>query len=237
MEVLFPSLFSKAFFVLGVQLVITWAATVLSLSFVHRLHAKKVSWISSSTNDNGQIDLKIDFQFIKPYFYGLLIFDTLIFLLLLFWGTHQPLSVSMSLFAVWSITTGIMLALCLIEVDENLGAKVLSITALIVFATFAVGVYTKIDFGFLGGFLFIALCGLILFSLVRIFSSMPRATERWISGIGVVIFTLYLIYDFNRLAKLEAAGINDWHTAVRISISIYLDIINLFLDLLDAMSN
>ena len=47
-------------------------------------------------------------------------------------------------------------------------------------------------------------------------------------------FTLFLIYDFNRLEKL--ANDESWATAIDISVNIYLDIINLFLDLLEILS-
>ena len=55
---------------------------------------------------------------------------------------------------------------------------------------------------------------------------------------GVVIFTGYLLFDFNRLAQLKAQETsNTWPVAMNLAISIYLDIINLFLDLLDLLSN
>ena len=55
---------------------------------------------------------------------------------------------------------------------------------------------------------------------------------------GVVVFTGYLLYDFNRLEKLnENVGANTWPVAMDLSINIYLDIINLFLDLLDLLSS
>lgn len=47
---------------------------------------------------------------------------------------------------------------------------------------------------------------------------------------GAIIFTLYLLYDFNQLEK--KAGDESWSTAV----NIYLDIINLFFDLLEILA-
>ncbi len=52
---------------------------------------------------------------------------------------------------------------------------------------------------------------------------------------GVIIFSLYLLYDFNILEKRIAAGDESWGTAVRIAVRLYLDIINLFLDLLQIL--
>ena len=48
----------------------------------------------------------------------------------------------------------------------------------------------------------------------------------------------YLLHDFHRLSLLsENTAANTWSAAMRISISIYLDIINLFLQLLDLLGN
>lgn len=236
MAALFPTLFSKTFFVLSIQLLLTWLSAHVTLIKLRQLHAKNFPWITSTANEASQIDLHIDWQDIKGFFRTILIANIVAFLALLFWGQHQTLPLALAIFGIWSVLTGIEMAICLISVDENLGTKVLAITATIIFATFVVGVYSKIDFGFMGTFLFIALLVLILFNLMRLFVAIPRAAQRWVAGIGVVIFTLYLVFDFNHLAKLQAAGMNDWRIAINIAIDVYLDIINLFLDLLDAMS-
>lgn len=55
--------------------------------------------------------------------------------------------------------------------------------------------------------------------------------------IGAVIFSLYLLYDFDQLEKSALAGDVSWETAINFAISIYLDIINLFLDLLQILSS
>lgn len=232
----FPTLFSKTFFVLAVQLFITWAGARLTLAHFRRLHAWHTPWITATRNEAGQLDLHIDWHHLKAYFYGLLIADIATFLLLLFWGVDRSLWISMSIFSVWSILTGIELALCLLSVDENLGEKVLALTATIVFGTGLIGIYSGVDFGFLRTTLFFLLVGLLLFNVARLFVGIPRPTQRWVAGIGVVIFTLYLVHDFNNLAKLEKMNVNSWQVAMRIAIDIYLDIINLFLELLDAMS-
>jgi FtsH-binding integral membrane protein len=237
LEELFPTLYSKTFFILSSQLFFTWATTKITLAKFRSLYDWNASWITSTENERGELDLHIDSSRVKYHFYGLLLFDFLIFLLLLFWGVSQPLWISFGLFTIWSVAGGILLGLALLSVDENLGAKVLAITATIVCATFFFNLYSNVDYGFLGKGLFGALLCLCAFSIFRLFVSIPRAVERWVSGAGVIIFTLYLIYDFNKLEKLEAAGVNDWHVATRISIKIYLDIINLFIELFDAMSN
>lgn len=107
-------------------------------------------------------------------------------------------------------------------------------TATAVISTAAIVFLTDIDFGFLGGFLFISLIILIIMGLINIFFIRSKLFSLIRAYIGAVIFTLYLLYDFDRLQK--HAGDESWSTAIDISVSIYLDIINLFLDLLEILA-
>ncbi len=148
------------------------------------------------------------------------------------------MALGIPLFTVWSILTGIELALALISVDENLGSKVLAITATITFFAALIGMYSGIDFSFLGILLFGALLLLLIGNLLRLFISIPGANRRVMACFGVIIFTGYLLFDFNRLVKLEERGTaNSWYAAMELAIDIYLDMINIFLELLDLLSH
>ena len=68
-----------------------------------------------------------------------------------------------------------------------------------------------------------------------LFTGFASEQRRVIAIIGAILFTLFLVYDFYRLAYLDGQGVNDWQTALQIAISLYLDIINLLLELLEAM--
>jgi FtsH-binding integral membrane protein len=48
---------------------------------------------------------------------------------------------------------------------------------------------------------------------------------------------LFLLADFSNLSEASENGINDWNTAFIIAFQIYLDIINILLQILNAMSN
>lgn len=79
----------------------------------------------------------------------------------------------------------------------------------------------------IGGTLFVALLGLVVASFARIF--IPA-----IQGVGIIdyagagIFSLYIGYDMWRASELPATLDN----AIDVAVALYLDIINLFLDLL-----
>ena len=123
--------------------------------------------------------------------------------------------------------------------DDHEWGKIISqtllATALAIFATASTVFLTSINFSFLGSFLLIALIALILLSISNALFFHSRLFSLIKSYLGALIFTLYLLYDFNRLE--EMAGDKSWGTAVDIAVNIYLDIINLFLYLLDILSD
>jgi FtsH-binding integral membrane protein len=88
-----------------------------------------------------------------------------------------------------------------------------------------VGYATRRDLSSWYRVLFVALLGLFAFGIVAIFVSIPSANVIW-SVAGLVIFGGYTILDFNRLRR---AGTE---SAVPIAASIFLDVLNVFLFLL-----
>ena len=144
------------------------------------------------------------------------------------------------LFTIQSLTFGPILALVMLEMDENDGFKALQIVLLVTIVTGIIGysdIYSFSESGSMALFLFISLLGLIIFSFIRIFRGFSRKAIRIKAIFGAFIFSLYLLFDFNYLRKKSELGINDWETAFNIAFNIYLDIINLLLEILDAMSN
>ena len=109
-------------------------------------------------------------------------------------------------------------------------------TTLSVFMTAAIVYFSETDFGFMGSFLFFALLGLIIVRLLKAWVIKDSSFSMIQTGAGIIIFTLYLIYDFNRLEKAMGQGDESWGTAVDLAVNIYLDIVNLFLLILEALS-
>jgi FtsH-binding integral membrane protein len=179
-----------------------------------------------------ETDPRYQWVFSSWLLYSILIFSSGLFLLLLFWGIDQNLGVSFSLFSAWSFLTGIQLEYVLLNVEEGLGRKVLALASLIVLSAAIVRLYSHVDLGFLQIPLFLALTALLIFSVFNLFYSMDGMTQRIWSGLGVAIFTLYLVFDFNSLLKKESVGDDTWPDAMYLAIKIYLDIINLILHLL-----
>src|SRR3990167_8025128 len=88
---------------------------------------------------------------------------------------------------------------------------------------------TKKDFSFLGGFLFIALLAGILLSLAGIIFHLP-IMQIAMSGAFVIIFSGYILYNTSQILN------NGETNYIMATISLYLDILNLFLSLLQILS-
>ena len=119
---------------------------------------------------------------------------------------------------------------------QNVVFQAMTGTTLAVIIAGAIVAYVPTDFSFLGIFLWIALLALIVVEFLNAFTFKSERRRIIYSYCGIVVFSLYLIYDFNYLEKAIAAGDNSWGTAVRIAVNLYLDIINLFIDLLQILA-
>ena len=110
-------------------------------------------------------------------------------------------------------------------------------TTLAVILTATINMLIDYDFGFLGPILLICLIALVIMEFLNAFFFKSRRRRLIQAYFGVVLFTLYLIYDFNRLEKAIARGDDSWSTAIDIAVNIYLDLINLFIDLLEILAS
>ena len=96
----------------------------------------------------------------------------------------------------------------------------------------AYGYTTKRDLTALGSVLFIGLLAVIGASLLGLFLHMP-ALYTAVAAAAALVFTGFLVFDLNRIAK---AGQVDTGDAVLLAVSVYVDILNLFLALLSLLS-
>jgi len=98
-------------------------------------------------------------------------------------------------------------------------------TGAIFFGMATLATVSKRDFSFLGKFLFIGMILLIVASLANLFFAVP-AVSLTISAIAVMIFSLYLLYDINRIVR---GGETNYVTA---TLGVFLSLYNIFVSLL-----
>jgi modulator of FtsH protease len=115
------------------------------------------------------------------------------------------------------------------EADPSTLWQALGVTAAFVAATGTYGYATQRDLSSWARTLFWALLGLIVFGIVAIFVSIPGSHVIY-AVLGLGIFGAYTIFDFNRLRRAGNAE------AVPIAASIFLDVFNIFLFVLQLLS-
>lgn len=214
---MFETLMSKTFVLLSVSLMFAYLGCLFSQGIFRKL---------IETQQFGKV---------KAYNWISLILDILIFVVLMFTRKIMPLNIIFM--CLFTLISGFTLGLITL-VAGNVAQKALGITALTTLVTGLIATYSGLDFTWMGKFLFIGLIGLIIVGIIGLFVRIKGTLGKIYASFGVLIFTGYLLFDFNNLAKLkQVAEANNWETALDFAISIYLDIINLFLYLLQLLSS
>lgn len=142
-------------------------------------------------------------------------------------------TVASLLFYLFAVVNGMMLSSIFLVYSATAIVKTFFITAGTFGAMSVYGYFTTNDLSRIGSYLFMALIGLIIASLVNIF--LHSSTLDWIVSIaGVLIFIGLTAWDTQQIkvmaqqAPAEAVG----RLATLGALSLYLDFINLFLYLL-----
>lgn len=169
-------------------------------------------------------------------FYGLILGElALVFAIS---GAINKLSASTasSLFILYAALNGVTMSVIFaVYTAESIGS-----TFIITAATFgsmsAYGYFTKRDLTSWGSFLFMGLIGVVIASIVNIFTQ-SSAAAFIISAIGVLVFTGLAAYDTWKIKAMAAAGAEGRKAAIFGALTLYLDFINLFLMLLRLLGN
>ena len=152
-------------------------------------------------------------------------------------GAINKISTAMAvlLFFVYAIINGVTLASIFWVFKISTIAQTFFITAGVFGAMSAYGYLTRADLSKFGAFLFMALIGLIITSVVNIFFMEESKTLDWvISLMGVGIFIGLTAWDTQKIKMMvmQSNGYNVGKIATLGALSLYLDFINLFLYLL-----
>ena len=134
------------------------------------------------------------------------------------------------LFGLYSFVTGLTFSTIFVAYRIDSIIMVFGITALTFAIMALVGTFTNIDLTKLGTILFMGLLGIIIASIINIFIG-SQTLDLGIIIIGIVIFTLYIAYDVQKV-KYIAQTLEDDKAAIICAFELYLDFINLFIKLL-----
>ena len=138
------------------------------------------------------------------------------------------------LFLLYSAVSGVTFSVILLAYTSGSIATAFLTTALTFGAMSLLGYITKKDLSGMGSYLMMGLFGLIIASVVNLFLN-NSAVDSMLAYFGVLIFVGLTVYDTQRIKRLYAAGVDGESRdkmAVIGALKLYLDFINLFLELL-----
>lgn len=148
-------------------------------------------------------------------------------------------AVALAIFMGYATLNGLTFAAIFLAYTAESIAGTFFVTAGMFGSMSAYGYFTRRDLSGLGNFLFMALIGLLLASLVNIFWA--NSALYWIiTYAGVLIFVGLTAWDTQKIKHL-AAQVNNETEAGRVAaigaLTLYLDFINLFIYLLRILGN
>ena len=145
-------------------------------------------------------------------------------------------AVASLLFVLYAALNGVTMSVIFAVYTAESVTSTFVITAATFGAMSAYGYLTRRDLTGWGSFLFMGLIGVVIASLVNIFTRSSAAS--WvISAVGVIVFTGLTAYDTQKIKAMAAAGAEGRKPAILGALTLYLDFINLFLMLLRLLGN
>ncbi|SOV06407.1 related to BXI1 - protein involved in apoptosis [Ustilago sp. UG-2017a] len=149
----------------------------------------------------------------------------------LYWKRHSH-PTNILLLSLFTVLESLSLGIVITYVDQKIVLQAMVITAFTFLGLTLFTLQSKWDFSSLGGWLFGGLMVLVGVGFVGIFLPYNQTFDLVMAGAGCVIFSLYIVYDTWLIQRRLSA--EEWVLA---NISLYLDIVNLFINILRILNN
>ena len=178
----------------------------------------------------------------RAIFYGLIIFQLIAVIALSGWVQRMSIGMASILYALYATLVGLTFStLFLVYTMESISSAFF-VTAFAFAGLSVFGFTTKRDLGPIGSFCMIGLFGLIGVMLLGFFipSMMSDTMQLAFSALGVLIFAGLTAYDTQRIKALQLQYTTSDQArkgAIYGALILYLDFINLFLNILRLMGN
>jgi modulator of FtsH protease len=168
---------------------------------------------------------------IQSWYWGLVILEFAMLFGLMF--TRKQPGLNLVMLFGFTFITGLTLAPLLTTIlalpgGGSIVGQAFFLTAVITGGLSLFAMNTTRDFSGMGKGLLIALIIVVIASVVNIFLGSPML-QVVIAGVGALLFSAFILYDTQRIIRGEFA------TPVEAAVAIYLDVLNLFISLLQLL--
>lgn len=135
------------------------------------------------------------------------------------------------LFILYSFVTGLTFSSIFVAFNLSSIIYIFLITAIVYALLGLIGYTTKVDLSKIGVYLFIGLIGVVICSIINIFV-VNSLFEIIISSVSLIVFLGFTAYDVQSIKRLSYEYDDNDSVAVIGALKLYLDFINIFLDLI-----
>lgn len=182
-----------------------------------------------ATNDN------MVYSVFGKFYFVLAIVEIVLVLVLAARITKMSPTVARILFIIYSFITGLTFSSIFIVYDMSSIVFVFLITALLFGILAFVGYTTNVDLTKLGTYLVMGLVAVIISYLINMFVQ-NDSFNIIICSVSALIFLGFTAYDIKKIEALSNT-IDEDHLAIYGALQLYLDFINIFIDLLRLFGN
>ena len=238
------SLALKVYLILGLELAVLYGCMLFIIQQCKKAFYANTTFLGISfaeaINQKRQTDIAIVKSKGTTHFF----FFLLLFSILIFWAAGALIIFSTSFMQIVFMTLsticyGSVIGFIVMDMDENDGTTGLKLATLTTAAMFIIVTVTGVNFAnpiFVATIAFLIII-LIFAEFASMFKKMSRGYERKKAIAGIIIFSVSLLASITSVNLSSDKGLNDWDTAISLAFSIYIDIINTILYILDAMGN
>lgn len=140
------------------------------------------------------------------------------------------------LFCLYSFVSGLTFSVFFLMFSLESILFVFALTGLLFGVFSLLGFYTNIDLSKFSTIFFMGIFGIIIASVVNIFLG-STTFELVISWIAIALFVGMTAYDIQKIKKLYSFGVSQSNLAIIGALELYLDFINIFINLLRLFGN
>lgn len=139
-------------------------------------------------------------------------------------------------FILYSFLSGLTFASVFIVFKVSSIITVFLITAVIMLIFSVLGAKTNLDLSKFGTYLIMILFGIIIASIINIFVG-SETFDLVLTIISLIVFIGFIAYDVQKVKRLYESDPSNENLAILGALELYLDFINIFLDLLRLFGN
>lgn len=151
---------------------------------------------------------------------------------------HKMSSITAKIsFIIYSFLTGLTFSSIFVVYKIESIMIIFLVTSLLMLIFSLIGYFTKLDLTKLGTYLMMILIGIIILSIINIFVG-NESLDLVLCIISLVVFILFIAYDIQKIKQLFNSNIlPEDNLAIYGALELYLDFINIFIELLRIFGN